>query len=66
MWKLTITQKRKSEYSKYPDKDYIEFFSESIHELVEVANKIANLNTEAIETLYKIENVEENLESEDD
>lgn len=58
MWKLTITQKRKSEYSDSILTDYVEFFSDCIHELVEIIDKLTCLGTEAHDTSLKIELVE--------
>lgn len=55
MWKLTISQKRKSEYSEYASINSVELFSDDIHELVEVVDKLTCLDTEAIETNFKIE-----------
>lgn len=55
MWKLTITQRRKSEYSEYASYHSTELFSDDIHELVEVVDKLTCLNAEAIETSFKIE-----------
>ena len=55
MWKLTITQKRKSEYSDYTTTEHIELVSTNFHELVETVDKLTCLDDEAIETTYKIE-----------
>lgn len=62
MWKLTITQKRKSEYSDYTSTDHVELFSKSLHELVNLVDMMMNLVDEAIETTFKIESVKEGEE----
>lgn len=62
MWKLTIAQKRKSEYSDYVSNYQVQLFSESLHELVDLVDKMTNLVDEAIETTYKIESAKEGEE----
>ena len=56
MWKLIITQKRKSEYSEYMNTDSCEFISDDINELTMLVVRMAGFKT-AIETAYKIEKV---------
>ncbi len=56
MWKLTITQKRKSEFSEYMVTESIEFVSENITRLISLIETIYVYETD-IETTYKIEKV---------
>ena len=58
MWKLTITQKRKSEYTDGTISESVEFYHKNISPL---ASLIGNLNNHVndIETAYKIEKVGE-------
>jgi len=57
MWKLTLMQKRKSEYSDYMNEQKIEFFSEDLFELAITVERLIN-HTE-VETEFKIERVKE-------
>ena len=59
MWKLTITQKRKSEYSDYVATDCIELFSTNFHALGNTIDLLTCLDDKAIETTFKIESVKE-------
>lgn len=54
MWKLTITQKRKSEYTDGTISESVEFYHKNISPLTSL---IGNLNNHAngIETTYKLE-----------
>lgn len=54
MWKLTITQKRKSEFSEYMVTESIEFVSRNITRLTALIETISSHETD-IETTYKIE-----------
>ncbi len=56
MWKLTITQKRKSEFSEYMVTESIEFVSTNITRLTRLIETISVYETD-IETTYKIEKV---------
>lgn len=56
MWKLTITQKRKSEFSEYMVTESVEFTSGDINELTMLVIRITATQTTA-ETIYKIEKV---------
>lgn len=56
MWKLTITQKRKSEHSEYMVTESVEFTSGDINELTMLVVRLSLYET-AIETTYKIEKV---------
>ena len=58
MWKLTITQKRKSEYTDGTINEAVEYHHNSIKSLTAL---IDNLNTyeNGIETTYKLEKVGE-------
>jgi len=58
MWKLTITQKRKTEYSDYKMEYDVVFYSDSIYELGITVARLAE-HEEADETVYKIEKVGE-------
>lgn len=58
MWKLTITQKRKSEFSEYMVTESIEFVSTNITRLTRLIETISVYETD-IETTYKIEKVGE-------
>jgi hypothetical protein len=56
MWKLTITQKRKSEYSENMITENVEFISNDINELTMLVVRLTG-HENAIETSYKIESV---------
>ena len=57
MWKLTITQRKKSEYSGFDYDHHTEFKSSNILELSMLVDRMAECETEC-ETSYKIERVE--------
>ena len=57
MWKLTITQKRKSEYSDYKDTHKVEFVRHSSKELLAVAGELMNCETND-ETSFSIEKMQ--------
>lgn len=59
LWKLTITQKRKSDYSDYMVESTTEFLSDSVYELGITIGRLSE-HEEAHETSYKIEKVGEN------
>lgn len=61
MWKLTITQKRKSEFSESILSESVEFISEDINELTMLIVRITAYET-AVETIYKIEKAGANNE----
>lgn len=61
MWKLTITQKRKSEFSESILPESVEFISEDINELTMLIVRITAYET-AVETTYKIEKAGANNE----
>lgn len=56
MWKLTITQKKKSEFSDYMTTDNVEFVSDDINELTMLVIRLSG-HENAVETAYKIERV---------
>lgn len=56
MWKLTITQKRKSEYSENMITESVEFTSGDINELTMLVVRLSSYEM-AVETTYKIEKV---------
>ena len=58
MWKLTITQKRKSEYTDGTINESVEFFNKSIGMLTSLIDSLNN-HVNGIETTYKIEKVVE-------
>lgn len=58
MWKLTITQKRKSEYSDNMIEESVRFYSDDIYELVGLVLNMGE-NDGVVETAYKIESVKE-------
>jgi hypothetical protein len=58
MWKLTITQKRKSEFSDCKLEHEVVFYSDSIYELGITAGRLSE-HEEVDETVYKIEKVGE-------
>lgn len=58
MWKLTITQKRKSEYSDNMITESVEFTNDDINELTMLVVRLTGIET-AVETAYKIEKVGE-------
>lgn len=64
MWKLTITQKRKSEYSNYKDRYQVMFVSNTSAELLAIASSLMACETPD-ETSFSIEKVQEG-EGEDD
>lgn len=61
MWKLTITQKRKSEFSENMLTESVEFISNDINELTMLIVRITAYET-AVETIYKIEKAGANNE----
>lgn len=61
MWKLTITQKRKSEFSEYMVTESVEFTSGDINELTMLIVRITAYEM-AVETIYKIEKAGANNE----
>lgn len=61
MWKLTITQKRKSEFSENMLTESVEFTSDDINELTMLIVRITAYET-AVETTYKIEKAGANNE----
>ena len=58
MWKLTITQKRKSEYTDGMLTETVVFESANINELTILVARLTALKT-AIETAYKLEPIGE-------
>ena len=58
MWKLTIIQKRKSEYSDFKDTHKTEFVSETSVELLAITSALMDCHT-IDETKYSIEKVQE-------
>lgn len=58
MWKLTITQKRKSEYTDGTIDETVEFISGNINELTILVARLTALKS-AIETSYKLEPIGE-------
>lgn len=60
MWKLTITQKRKSDYSEGMIDYSVEFFSAELSELTMLIERITHCNSEC-ETEYKLERVFERM-----
>ena len=58
MWKLTITQKRKSEYTDGTINETVEFFHRNIGSLTSLVDNLNNYSN-GIETTYKIEKVVE-------
>lgn len=54
MWKLTITQKRKSETSDFMYEESLEFISEKLSKLTNLIEILSGMNS-ARETSYKIE-----------
>ncbi len=56
MWKLTITQSRKSEYSGNVLTETVEFIHDSLEELVVTVERLKMCAT-VCETSYKIESV---------
>ena len=58
MWKLTITQKRKPEYSNYKDKLQVMFVSNTSAELLAIASSLMACETYD-ETSFSIEKVKE-------
>jgi hypothetical protein len=57
MWKLTIKQKRKSEYTDNMITEYVEFTSNNVNELTVLVARLTALKT-AVETEYKLEMIE--------
>ena len=64
MWKLTIIQKRKSEYSDFMNEEKIVFVSSELSELTMLVERMAHLET-AVETTYKIEKVKKEGEGDE-
>ena len=58
MWKLTITQKRKSEYTDGTINETVEFFHRNLGSLTSLVDNLNNYSS-GIETTYKIEKVVE-------
>jgi len=58
MWKLTITQKRKSEYTDGIITERVEFTSGNINELTILVARLTALKS-AIETAYTLEPIGE-------
>lgn len=58
MWKLTITQKKPSEYSAYPSTHSVEYRNEKLEMLAAMVVNVASCG-EAHETEYKIERIGE-------
>lgn len=58
MWKLTITQKRKSEYTDGIITECVEFTSGNINELTILVARLTALKS-TIETAYKLEPIGE-------
>lgn len=56
MWKLTITQKKKSEFSEHMLTESVSFTSENIDELTVLIVRLT-AHENAIETSYKLEKV---------
>lgn len=56
MWKLTITQKRKSEFTGNIVTENTEFIGKDINELTMLIVRLTKLS-EGIETSYKLERV---------
>lgn len=56
MWKLTITQKKESEYLDSVITDSVEFTSDDINELTMLVVRLIE-HGNALETSYKIESV---------
>jgi hypothetical protein len=57
MWRLTIIQKRKSEYSNGMFEEKVEFVGDDIHYITSIVDKFSKLETVS-ETAYKIERIE--------
>lgn len=64
MWKLTISQSRKSEYSEYENEHSIEYVNESLSVLTSLIEDLEFSNTEA-KTWYKLERIEKASECEE-
>ena len=58
MWKLTITQKRKSEYTDGTISESVELFHRNIGSLTSLVDNLNNYSN-GVETTYKIEKVVE-------
>jgi hypothetical protein len=56
MWKLTIIQKRKSEFSDFMNEEKIVFESSELSELTMLIERMAHLEN-VVTTTYKIEKV---------
>lgn len=54
MWKLTVTQKRKSDFSDSIVSENVEFFGKDINELTMLIVRLSKLSCN-IETSYKLE-----------
>ena len=61
MWKLTITQKRKSEFSDCTLEHEVVFYSDSINELGITVGRLSE-HEEVDETVYRIDKVGEKHE----
>lgn len=57
MWKLTIKQKRKSEYTNNMISECVEFTSNNVNELISLVARLTALES-AVETEYKLEMIE--------
>lgn len=57
MWKLTIKQKRKSEYTNNMISECVEFTSNNVNELTVLVARLTALES-AVETEYKLEMIE--------
>ena len=62
MWKLTITQKRKSEFSNSTFDEKVEFTSDDVCYLTAMVDRFSRLE-EVFETAYKIDKVEKEVET---
>ena len=58
MWKLTITQKRKSEYTDGTVSETVEFFHRNIRTLTDLIDSLHTYEN-GIETTYKLERIGE-------
>lgn len=57
MWKLTIKQKRKSEYTNNMISECVEFTSNNVNELTVLVARLTDLES-AVKTEYKLEMIE--------
>lgn len=62
MWKLTIVQKRKSEFLEYMNEHSIQFVSNDLHEIIGIVELLMAIETD-FETSFKIDKVVKEGES---